>query len=161
MEETDKKQQDSRPAGGIPGMSFNAPVTFNAPMFDIHDNTNVYINAGEKSDEGGRKEDEGKGRPCPAAGRADMFPPDAPRLFDKLVQAGMLDADYRPVGLSGAEKGVLANLLATRLGIKNLWQAFGELWGIKPETLRTANTKAQSQLKTSRFMDEIKRIIDN
>lgn len=40
----DKKQDNQR--GGIPGMSFNAPVTFNAPMFDIHDNTNVYINAG-------------------------------------------------------------------------------------------------------------------
>lgn len=47
MEERDKEN------GGVPGVSFNAPVTFNAPMFDIHDNTNVYINtAPEKA--GGR-----------------------------------------------------------------------------------------------------------
>ena len=37
-------QQDINRKNSIPGMSFNAPVTFNAPMFDIHDNTNVYIN---------------------------------------------------------------------------------------------------------------------
>lgn len=36
-------QQDTDRRDSIPGMSFNAPVTFNAPMFDIHDNTNVYI----------------------------------------------------------------------------------------------------------------------
>lgn len=39
---------------GIPGMSFNAPVTFNAPMFDIHDNENVYINSGDKKSDRGQ-----------------------------------------------------------------------------------------------------------
>ena len=42
-----------------PGMSFNAPVTFNAPMFDIHDNENVYINSGDK------KNDRGQASPAP------------------------------------------------------------------------------------------------
>lgn len=46
-------------AGGVPGMSFNAPVTFNAPMFDIHDNEHVYINTspeGEKTAGGGDRQ---------------------------------------------------------------------------------------------------------
>lgn len=36
--------QDEKRRDSLPGMSFNAPVTFNAPMFDIHDNQNVYFN---------------------------------------------------------------------------------------------------------------------
>lgn len=47
------KKQDNRPSA-IPGMSFNAPVTFNAPMFDIHDNTNVYINTAPDEQAGRR-----------------------------------------------------------------------------------------------------------
>lgn len=47
------KKQDNRPAA-MPGMSFNAPVTFNAPMFDIHDNTNVYINTAPDEQAGRR-----------------------------------------------------------------------------------------------------------
>lgn len=146
------KKQNSR-SGGIPGMSFNAPVTFNAPMFDIHDNTNVYINTGE----GGGQETKGRER----VRVPELSTPEAHALLDKFVEAGILDTDFQPLNLSIAERGVLASFLANELGITNLWQAFGGLWGMKAETLRTGNSKAQEQNKTGRFMDRIKLIIIN
>lgn len=139
----------------VPGMSFNAPVTFNAPMFDIHDNTHVYINAGEE-----RKQ---KQEPSCCRSEIERIPelstPEARRLLDRLAAEGLLDADYQPVGLSIAERGVLASLVATRLEVVNLWQVFSSLWGMKAETLRSGNSKAQEQTKTARFMDRIQQIL--
>lgn len=80
-------------------------------------------------------------------------------LINKLVKAGILDEAFQPIGLSGSEKGVLANLLALRLNIKNLWQAFGALWDMKPDTLRSAYNKGMNQNKTMSFQDKINAII--
>lgn len=135
-----------------PGMSFNAPVTFNAPMFDIHDNENVYINSGDK------KSDRGQASPAPPD--CQLNTPQAHAVLSRLIDAGILDESFQPLNLSNTEKGVLADLLATKLEIRNLWQVFGTLWGMKTEVLRVANNKAQDQVKTSRFIEKIKHIID-
>lgn len=62
--------------------------------------------------------------------------------------------------LSNAEKGVLASLLARRLDIPNLWQVFGSLWGMKPETLRTACNKGMDQRRTAEFMERVKGVME-
>lgn len=55
--------------------------------------------------------------------------PAAHDLLQRLVRAGLLDEAWQPVGLSIARRGVLASLLAQRLGIAQTWKTFGELWG--------------------------------
>ena len=142
-----------------PGMSFNAPVTFNAPMFDIHDNENVYINSGDK------KSDRGQASPAPPNCQLSIIncqlnTPQPHAVLSRLIDADILDESFQPLNLSNTEKGVLADLLATKLEIRNLWQVFGTLWGMKTEVLRVANNKAQDQVKTSRFIEKIKHIID-
>lgn len=89
----------------------------------------------------------------------ELSNPSACILMNKLIKAGIIDEAFQPVGLSGSEKGVLANLLALRLDIKNLWQVFGALWNMKPDTLRSAYNKGMNQNKTMNFQDKINSII--
>ena len=77
-------------------------------------------------------------------------------LLGKLQQAGMVDERMQPIGLSNAEKGILAFELARRLGIQNQWQVFATLWGTTPGTLRSAYNKANDQRKTLKFIEKIK-----
>lgn len=80
-------------------------------------------------------------------------------LKKKLTEAGIVSGHWQPIGLSNAEKGVLAQYLAERLGVQNLWRTFGALWGMQPETLRRAAAKAMDQSKTLAFQDRLKELI--
>lgn len=62
----------------------------------------------------------------------------AEALLKKLTAAGIVDAGWQPLGLSGSEKGVLASILADQLHLSTPWQTFGRLWNMKSATLRTA-----------------------
>ena len=77
-------------------------------------------------------------------------------LFEKLREAGMVDERMQPIGLSNAEKGILAFELAKRLDIQNQWQVFATLWGTTPGTLRSAYNKANDQRKTLKFIERLK-----
>ena len=145
---------------GLPGMSFNAPVTFNAPMFDIHDNTNVYINPVDKAVDSRHPAADNSPKDNPAKPDCQLNTPQAQAVLSRLTDAGILDESFQPLNLSNTEKGVLAGLLATKLEIRNLWQVFGTLWGMKTEVLRVAHNKAQDQAKTIRFIEKIKLVID-
>lgn len=87
--------------------------------------------------------------------------PQAHALLGKLVQAGMLDERWQPVGLSLAMKGVLARTVAERLEIQDMWQCFGILWGMKPDTLRKADYNAQDKKKILLFQDALKEAFDS
>lgn len=89
--------------------------------------------------------------PLPEALRTPL----AEALLARLVGAGLLDEGWQPVSLTGAEKGVLASLLAGRLDIATPWQTFGRLWGVKPETLRSACNKGMEQRRTGEFMRRV------
>ena len=80
-------------------------------------------------------------------------------LFEKLREAGMVDERMQPVGLSNAEKGILAFELAKRLDIQNQWQVFATLWGTTPGTLRSAYNRAIDQQKTMLFIEKLKNIL--
>lgn len=84
---------------------------------------------------------------------------EASHVLEQLVAAGLTDARWQPIGLSYAEKGVLAAYLAHRLGIQTQWQTFAALWGMKPETLRKAYGKALDQKKTLAFQDRLKGLL--
>ena len=81
---------------------------------------------------------------------------EAEALLKKLAAAGIVDAGWQPLGLSGSEKGVLASILADRLEIGNHWKFFGRLWDMNPETLRTAFNKGMDQHRTADFMERVK-----
>ena len=84
---------------------------------------------------------------------------EARSLMGKLINGGLLDGHWQPAGLSNAEKGVLAQYLAGELNIKNQWQTFAALWGMKPETLRRAAAKAMEQKKSLVFQDRLKGLL--
>ena len=76
---------------------------------------------------------------------------EARALLAKLVEAGMIDDEWQPVGLSNAEKGTLAEYITERLSISAKWKIWGNLWGMNPETLRTAKARGLEQEKTWAF----------
>ena len=78
---------------------------------------------------------------------------EAEKLFEKLREAGMVDARMQPLNLSNAEKGMLAFDLAGRLDIQNQWQVFASLWGTTSGALRSAYNRAIEQQKTMLFIE--------
>ena len=84
----------------------------------------------------------------------------AEKLFEKLREAGMVDARMQPLNLSNAEKGMLAFDLAGRLDIQNQWQVFASLWGTTSGALRSAYNRAIEQQKTMRFIEKLKNILN-
>ena len=80
-------------------------------------------------------------------------------LLEKLCDAGLLDCDGHPLGLSGTERSLLAKTLGERLGITTIWKVFGEWWGVKPETLRASYNQALNQRKSMGFQDKLKGIL--
>lgn len=83
----------------------------------------------------------------------------AESIKKKLVEAKILDDNWQPIGLSGAEKGQLAQLIAERLDIKETWKVFGKLWSMNSETLRAFHNKALDQRKTSVFIGKIQKAL--
>ena len=85
---------------------------------------------------------------------------EAEKLFEKLREAGMVDARMQPLNLSNAEKGMLAFELAGRLDIPNQWQVFATLWGTTSGALRSAYNRAIEQQKTMLFIEKLKNILN-
>ena len=98
---------------------------------------------------------------APVIDLTPLHSPEAKALVARLQEGGLLDENFQPTpDLSGAQKGLLANYMATRLNISNVWQFFGGLWHIASGTLRTAYNKALEQRNTLDFQDRLKTIID-
>ena len=93
---------------------------------------------------------------CPA----ELQTQEAENLFEKLREAGMVDARMQPLNLSNAEKGMLAFDLAGRLDIQNQWQVFASLWGTTSGALRSAYNRAIEQQKTMLFIEKLKNILN-
>ena len=79
----------------------------------------------------------------------------ARELHARLVEAGMVDEGWMPVGLSFTEKGTLIDYVAERLDIRAKWKLFGALWHTDPETLRTSKTRGLDQDKTWAFRSRL------
>jgi len=84
---------------------------------------------------------------------------DAEELMEDLVDAGILNNDWQPNGLSGTERALVAKTICDRLDIKEVWQVFGHLWNEKPETLRSYLNKALEQKKSLEYQDKLKKIL--
>lgn len=92
----------------------------------------------------------------PVIDLAPLHTPQGKQLMERLQQGGILDKDMQPVGLSGAQKGMLANFIASRLGIADLWQFFASLWQTSAGALRSAYNRSLEQKNTLEFLDKLK-----
>lgn len=84
---------------------------------------------------------------------------EAGKLLASLVKAKMLDEKWQPRKLTSSEKALVAKAVCRRLNINNVWQVFGQLWNIKPDTLRSYYNKALEQKKTQETLDKIRKIM--
>ena len=89
----------------------------------------------------------------------ELQTPEAKKILAKLQKKGILDADWQPVGLSAAKKGVLAWELCDFLGIKTCWKTMGILWKCKGETIRKARDKGIMTDAVIEFTKKIKAVI--
>ena len=83
----------------------------------------------------------------------------AEELMEELVDAGLLDENWQPLGLTCFERAIVAKAVCGRLKINGVWQLFGSLWKEKPETLRSYHNKALDLKKTLLFQDKLKKIL--
>lgn len=127
------------------GVTFNGSVTFNGPMFDIHDNDHVTIVNSER--EGKTKTEEKSETP------AELQTEEARRLWDAARDAGWVDDGCQPL-LSRAMSAVLADRMATLLNIQNKWKVFESFWGMKG--LRSAYNNALNQKQFDEFYEKLK-----
>lgn len=138
-------------------VTFTGNVTFNGPMFDIHDNENVFISSGkpqEKTDNA--DETHQTATDIPVVLKSE----EAEEMMEDLVDAGLLDEEWQTVNLSGTEQALVAKAVSGKLDIKDVWQVFGSLWSVKPETLRTYFNRALEQKKSLSFQEKLKNILD-
>ena len=80
---------------------------------------------------------------------------EAMRLWEKARQAGYVDECYQPL-LSRTQSALLADAMAERLGIKEKWKAFEELWQRK--YMRNDYNLALTQRQSYKFQDDLKRL---
>ena len=131
------------------GVTFNGSVTFNGPMFDIHDNEHVTIVNKENHEEDAVIQE--KTTP------AELDTEEARRLWDAARDAGWVDDNCQPL-LSRALSAVLADRMATLLNIQNKWKVFESFWGMKG--LRSAYNNALNQKQFDEFYEKLKKTIN-
>lgn len=90
----------------------------------------------------------------------ELKTPEAEQLMQKLVNAGLLDNNWKPVNLSIAERGYLADEISSRLKIKYKWKVMGALWNENPGTLRQGMNTAIQQKKTLAYIEKLKKILN-
>jgi len=79
----------------------------------------------------------------------------AEAIWEKLRKKKIVDENNRPNGLSMAQSGVLASIIADRLGIDYPWKTFGDYWDTNKETLRKASYDGYKQAQMSKFIEKI------
>ena len=80
---------------------------------------------------------------------------EAMALWQKAQRAGYVDEHYQPL-LSRTQAALLADAMAERLGIKEKWKVYGDLW--KRNNMRGDYTRAMNQRQSLDFQDKLKRL---
>lgn len=84
----------------------------------------------------------------------------AQKILNELVRMGVLDSKFQPIDLSGCQKGYLARTIASKLDISNVWVTFGELWNMKPSTLKARYYESLLHKNTMDFEEKIHHIFN-
>ena len=134
-------------------------INVQGSYIDVHDNEHVYLSVDKAEVRMGQEvaseavTEASDGLSEPLTGER------AEGLKERLVEACLIDERWQPVGLSCTEQALLAKAVGHRLGIKEIWQVFGGLWGVKPSSLRAYFNRALNQKKSLRFQDRLKNAI--
>ena len=83
--------------------------------------------------------------------------PEAMALWRKAQQAGYVDEHYQPL-ISRTQAALLADAMAQRLGIKEKWKTFGELWN--RQNMYKDYYNALNQQQSLAFQDRLKALFD-
>ena len=83
--------------------------------------------------------------------------PEAMALWRKTQQAGYVDEHYQPL-ISRTQAALLADTMAQRLGIKEKWKTFGELWN--RQNMYKDYYNALNQQQSLAFQDRLKALFD-
>ncbi len=111
-------------------------INVQGSYIDVHDNENVYlnvdkanvnVNVNENENAARTKTKDNNNNEMPEALRSE----EAEKLMEALVDEGLLDEAWQPVGLSRPQAAMLADRVAEVLGIKNKWKVFEQLWNRK------------------------------
>lgn len=84
---------------------------------------------------------------------------EAKDVLGNFIYNRLLTEDLQPIDLSKPEQAILARVISERLKINDVWQVFGKLWQVRPETLRNYYNKALEQRKSLDFQDKLKNIL--
>lgn len=134
------------------GVRFEGAVTFNGPMFDIHDNQQVTIvqerapSSARLSTDGAQKHELPK-ELQKAGVRANL---------DWLRAEGLLDDDYQPVGdrLQVNQWAAVVNRIGDAYCIRNRWSVFERFWGKSKDSLRVSLVQYNPNLAQHREFEE-------
>ena len=133
------------------GVTFNGSVTFNGPMFDIHDNEQVTVVS-----------ELPKGEEAKKASQTSTIPSEldndrARNILQRFVDAGMLDGQFQPLA-SRAQAALIADAVSMQLNIVKKWKVFESLW--KRKNIRNDYNKAFSQTTVHKYLTKINSIIN-
>lgn len=124
------------------GVTFTGSVTFNGPMFDIHDNEHVYIGTPAQMAQQTAQMPEEPEATAPAARvpseaeQPAVLPPplgsdEAARYWQRLLRDRFVDASCRLLPTTTRQQAMyIAEAFAAKLGVKAKWKLFEQLWGI-------------------------------
>lgn len=76
-------------------------------------------------------------------------------LLHRLSELGVLDEAFQPHGISQSKKGVLAQQIAAKLGIKNQWVTFAHFWHVDANCLRSGYNRGMESKSIGKFLDFI------
>ena len=113
---------------------------------DVHDNENVYLSVDKAKVRVGDEPQEGDVPQVLAENE----------LWQKVKEAGLVDGDGQPT-VSRTEAALLADMLAERLGIRNKWKFFEQLW--HRNNMRGDYNTALEQRKSLAFQERLKNIL--
>lgn len=87
------------------------------------------VNSAEKEVDGDRNAD--KGTTPQLQTLPELNTPEAQTLWLKLQNAGYVDENRQPTGISQNMAAILASMMAPKLKLDPTWPPFEQLWGIK------------------------------
>ena len=76
-------------------------------------------------------------------------------LLHRLSELGVPDEAFQPHGISQSKKGVLAQQIAAKLGIKNQWVTFAHFWHVDANCLRSGYNRGMESKSIGKFLDFI------
>lgn len=120
---------------------------------DVHDNEKVYLSVDKAEVKMGQEVEAAAEVP------GQLKTERAEQLKARLLNAGLLSGEWQPTGLSSTEKALVAKAISDCLGIKEVWQVFGRLWNVKPDSMRAYFNRALEQKKSLSFQDRLRKAI--